>query len=523
MSLFANQLSAKRAAAVKVAQDALNTGEVGIATESLGTEEIDQFAEQREQLNAELAAIEATVEQSAIVEQVEAEPVVQVESVTEAQIEEPVAEPLDEPIEAPVEEPVIVPDDESLTAEDGTGRPEAEIIGDDVVVVPPAGAPVVDGEVVIDVESTDHIDFEDEDEYTAEAEELAALEADMLAMEMLETEISMLDDSRFAVETYGINPTAAAILQTTGLLNGTALESLGLEAFGYRSPKDDETMMALEALNDKAAEQKASYAARILSAAANVGGKVLDALSAIWDKVSAAAAKVGSVVWDKTKAAGAVAKAHPYATIAVVIGAIAAVAGIVAFAGGFPAAGATVAQLKAYASGVATKINGIKWPFGEIKATVAEQTGKLSVMVKNGSAAAKANSVKALGWTQTVAKAAAGQAGRAWTATKTATTSFGGKAVNVAKNIKTDIPVLGKKAVAFGKDLNSGVNNLAKGVGDVVGDVTRSNALGTITEWSYKALVWSGIFSVVKLLYSVVAFGLRLIANTFRALVSAVA
>lgn len=517
-----------------------------------------------EELPAE-EVVEAPVEEAAIVEDVpaveEAAAVVE-EPVVEVPAEETIIEaPAEAPVEAPVED--IVPETPAEPAEEVAAeepaldvsqegefsdRPVNENIGDDVSEPDVASLPEVDGKPVVDIKDSNDVDFTSEggeidgdgegdivfssEEEAAAAEEaeaedaadaetvdtaLEALDGEIAGIEALESEMSQLSGAAIAIESFGINPTAMAIMQTTGLLDGTALESLGLESIGFHGSREAESEMALEALTDKIKDKAAAWSAKILSVANAAGSKVMSVLEPLWNKLSGAAGALTGAVWDKAAAAGKVVKAHPYKTIAAVIASIAAVAGIVAFVGtGLPAYGVKGPAFKSFLNSLKAKIDGINFPFASIKAAVAENGAKIAVSIQSAAANAKAVAIGKLGWTQTAVKASQGQLDRVWSGVKQGSKAFGLRAGKVGKGA-ADI-------------VGSGLITSMK-AGDQIGAAVARNtgseivgaAASVLSAHAFAGAFLGVVATTINLLFRVVAAGFRIIFGTFRALKSAVA
>lgn len=535
------------------------------ATESITEEtavesvKVDVFAEARERLNqthhnlirgrSQIVEVEQVAEQAVEQEDTsevtqEADPeivqeetseVVQETEITQEEATE-VTQEADAAVDAvsedlvaeadPMETPVdAVPEDEELPEEpalDVTAEEEVvveEPVADDApaVVEEPVvvGDEVAPADVVEEVEEPIDHDIDDNDaEVKIEMSEEQQIDLEQQELESLEMEMNLLAQSMFAVETYGINPTAVHIMQVTGLLDGTAIQTLGLEAFGYEAPDHPESQMALEALSGKIKEKAAQWSAKVISMASSFSSKTMGVLNPLWDKITSSVSKLSSASWDKAKEAGKVVRAHPYKTIIVVILAIAAVAGVVLFGGqALPAIGAKQAQVTKFVTDMASKINKIKWPFGDIKAVVAEGGAKFAVTVKDTGSAAKAIALDKLDWTATMVKSAGGQLGRAWTVTKQGVGEFGDRAGKIGKTIaksgfdvtKTTVDASTTAGVRVGRAVAG--NNLVGNVGGmVIGSVIFSTIISTVV-------------GLTKLVYRIIAGGLRIIAATFNALI----
>lgn len=572
MSLFKQQLTAARAKRVEVDLQA----EGSVATESLEadvSQEIDvdaimdQFAEDRDGLNALLA--EGALENlgtaqigdetgEVAVESLEAEQrdtskedgVTQEtsEEVTQTAGVEDTTEVVQETTDAAVAQ-VEGEADVSQEAEAAVEQTEGEgVTQEEGEVAQTEDASVVAEETVEQVEETPTQEMpenedlpedaipgyeEDEDDETVEAEMavMEEVESDMAMIESLGQEMSMIENSIVAIESYGINPSAMAILQTTGLLSDTVLEAVGIESLGYAGPKSDETAIALEALADKGEAKKTSWAAKIVSMAKGVADKVMSVLGGIWNKITSVTKAVAGYTWDKVKAGAAVVKAHPYKTIIAVVAAIAAVAGIVAFtATSGPAvlavpAGKGVNAMIKFSEAVASKVNAIKWPFGKIGAEVSEK-GQLLLTHSGGAkgvawtnVAPEATTIAKSGWTSTVFNGVSSALGRSWKGIADGVGAMGGKISSAASSVASGVKSFGSTAVKAGTDTLDAANKTVKSGGSVFTAKGAATNLGVLA-----AAMWIGgtIKFIYGLIFKVVAFGLRVIYNTMKSIANAV-
>lgn len=565
MSLFKQQLTAARAKRVEVDLQA----EGSVATESLEadvSQEIDvdaimdQFAEDRDGLNALLA--EGALENlgtaqtgdetgEVAVESLETEQrdtsredgVTQEtsEEVTQTAGVEDTAEVVQEATDAAVAQ-VEGETEVSQEAEAAVEQTEDEgVTQEEGEVTQTEEAPVQTEETVEQVEETPTQEMpenedlpedaipgyeEDEDDETVEAEMavMEEVETDMAMIETLGQEMAMIENSIVAIESYGINPSAMAILQTTGLLSDTVLEAVGIESLGYAGPKSDETAIALEALADKGEAKKTSWAAKIVSMAKGVADKVMSVLGGIWSKITSVTKAVAGYTWDKVKAGAAVVKAHPYKTIIAVVAAIAAVAGIVAFtATSGPAvlavpAGKGVNAMIKFSEAVASKVNAIKWPFGKVAAEVSEK-GSLALTVTSNVAAPEAAALAKTGWTSTVFNGVSSALGRSWKGIADGVGAMGGKISSAASSVASGVKSFGSTAVKAGTDTLDAANKTVKSGGSVFTAKGAATNLGVLA-----AAMWIGgtIKFIYGLIFKVVAFGLRVIYNTMKSIANAV-
>lgn len=471
---------------------------------------VDQFAQAREKLNQTHHSLIRGRSQIAAED-------------TPEVTEEP--EVSDEVVEAPVEdvpENGDLPEEPALdvTAEDEPVIEDEPIVTDEPVVEEPivtdepvVDEPVVDGEGEAPVEDV----VIDEDDAEVEVSPESEVMMDEQELDSLEAEMNTLAQSMFAVETYGINPTAVHIMRTTGLLEGTSIASLGLEAFGYEAPDHPDSQMALEALGEKMKEKAAQWSAKIVSMASSFGTKVMGVLNPIWEKITASVTTLSSAAWDKAKAAGKVVKAHPYKTIIGVILAVAAAAGVVLYgAQAMPAITAKQAQVTKYVTDMVSSINKIKNPFGSVSAKVAEGGAKFVVTIKNGASVAKGVAMDKLDWTASMVKSCGTQLGRAWSITKKGVTDFGTRAQKVGQSVKSGAKFASDAAGASSLIVSAKV---AKASGSVKAGVAAGALWGTAVVQG----IISTVVGLAKLAYGVIVAGLRTIQATFNALISGTA
>lgn len=352
----------------------------------------------------------------------------------------------------------------------------------------------------------------------------ASIDANEQEIELLDTEMRMLTDSALAIEQFGFNPTTAAIMQTTGLLNGTALESLGLESITVSAGDSAESQLALESVLGKIAEKTTQWAAKILHVAKMSGEGVISVLTPLWKKISGMVSAIGEKAWDKTKAAGAVVAAHPYATIASVIASAAAVAGLVAFvASGAPAPGAKLDVFKSFVNTVRDHLGRIKFPGGKLVAKISESGTKIMVVFEKSKDVVKGAALSSLGWSQTAVKAMSGQLNRAWDALQQSWTALGTRSMklvrgagDLTKEVFVGAEFVGVAGGVAGKELAS----------KVVGTSKAGRAVSTVAGYAASRIVTSAYFgaiiSLIGLMFRITKYvvvgGFRMIASTLKAI-----
>lgn len=352
----------------------------------------------------------------------------------------------------------------------------------------------------------------------------AGIDADEQEIELLDAELRMLTDSAIAIEQFGFNPTTAAIMQTTGLLNGTALESLGLESITVSDGESAESQLALESVLGKIAEKTTQWAAKILHVAKMSGEGVLSVLTPLWNKISGMVTSIGEKAWDKTKAAGAVVAAHPYATIASVIASAAAVAGLVAFvASGAPAVGAKLDVLKSFVSTVREHLGRIKFPGGKLVAKLSESGTKIMVTFEKSKDAVKSAALSSLGWSQTAVKAMSSQLNRAWDALQQSWKALGTRSMKLVrgageltKEVFVGGAAVGVVGASAGKQLATKVVGTSK-AGRTVSAVAGYAASRVVTSAYFGAII-SLIGLMFRVTKYVVVGGFRMIAATLKAI-----
>lgn len=345
-----------------------------------------------------------------------------------------------------------------------TGDKDVHVDADDSIVKHTAEAGAVDQSADVEqVAGTDDDDGEDDDYDTGDIE-------DDDSIDVLENEMVMLSESVIAIENYGVSAASMRIMQTTRLLSGTALESLGLESFGNYGPQAPESQMALESLGEKIKEKATEWATKILHVVKAAGEKISAVLGAVWAKISSTVSALSSKAWDATKAAGETIKAHPYASAAAIVTAIAAVAGVIAFAAsGAPIPGTKSEAYVAFMAKMRAMIAKIPVPNGgSIKATLNSAGTKIGVVVEKGVAQAQGASLKALGWTQSQVKALGNQLGRAWELIKSNWGKLAAKASQMAGGAGKFVADAGKDAAGAARKMGGHIKNAAvTGYGEI--------------------------------------------------------
>ena len=369
--------------------------------------------------------------------------------------------------------------------------------------------PDVGGEAGEDDET---IDIDVVDDGSDEAEEI----------EELENQMRMLSDSAIAIESFGLNPTALAIMQTTGLLNDTALSSLGLESVGFTAGADDESQMALESLGEKIKATAASWGEKILNFAKSIGSKIMGALEPIWNRITGVVKNITAAGIEKARAAGRTIKAHPYATAAAAAAAIGAVVTIVAFvAGGAPAASADPTAIAKFLEKIKTMATGIKWPFGNVTATISEAgasgLGRLKLGFTRIGSKIVADKNSALGWSFSAVKNIQAQLVRSWNGLRTAVTSLPTRAKNLYTGASDLVEGVGKDMGA--KAHKAVYGHMRAGGATATHAQKYAKVARSVSKYATVSALISGYTALVGLVVKVIGSCLSGIYSTFRALV----
>jgi ElaB/YqjD/DUF883 family membrane-anchored ribosome-binding protein len=430
--------------------------------------------------------------------------------------------------------------------QEGSGSTEGEVTKTDVELPEGThGEPAKitgDTDVKVDADTTD-VKFDniaDEDDVVDGDDLDKVVDADDAEISMLMQEVGQLNQVGEALETYGMAPSTVAVMQISGLLSGTALESLGLESVQMSRGSDPECQMAIEALGEKIKEKSAAVAAKILHVAKSGAEKVLSLLTPLYNGVTGLVKKLTGAAWDAAKASGNRIKAHPYQTIAAVVAAMGVVAGIVMVAGGAPAMTDNITVLRNYVGKIAADIGKIKWPFGKLSAKVNPDTLRLTFDPSTGAKtfmySGEAQTAAKLGWTQNAVKAIEGQLGRAWsmitkgmgalTARSTALAgSVGEKLAPVGQYVKKQsLSTVSGGFAKFAARRATGSETVGNVAGIAVG--APAKIAGTVAQFqathayrmTYVTVFIGTLVAIYKLVGKIIMGGLRIIANTFRAL-----
>lgn len=218
-------------------------------------------------------------------------------------------------------------------------------------------------------------------------------------IEILEEHIRKIYQTQEALRLHGLNQTSFSLLGAVGLLSGSSLESIAIESLNDESFAVAQTA-ALEALDKSANEKAVSWSAKILTFVKDGTQTILDRISSIWSTIKEKAAALTQSGWDMTKATGAEVKAHPYKTIALVLGAAAMAFGIASFVGrGFPIGNVTLSQMTSFTSKLDAMYRKVTWPFGKVITTLSPDGTVVKAVIENVVNKIGSASVTTLGWT----------------------------------------------------------------------------------------------------------------------------
>lgn len=245
---------------------------------------------------------------------------------------------------------------------------------------------------------------------------------DLVEIERLEKTLFQLDCGIESIRNHGFNQTSFVIMKTYQLLQGTALEAYTVEQITNSTSQDNESLVAIESLQESYKRKAAEWSAKIISTVTKVSKKIGEVITSLWGKISTSMKSLNNKTWDVTKNTAEVVKAHPYKTIMVILAAAAAVVGIVHYVSiGAPGVGATRQTMGAFVTKVRGMFGAIKLPGGGKVATTAVAEGMSLTTAVEGSVvvAAEAETLGALGWTTNAYKAIAAQTNKLWTSFST--------------------------------------------------------------------------------------------------------
>ena len=360
------------------------------------------------------------------------------------------------------------------------------------------------------------------------------VEEEIQGVESLGNEIEHLANLAYAIETYGISPALMQFADRDGLLSSTFIQIPATESMlGAYRPDSPTSTTALEgltlALESKVSEWAAKAGGAAKSMAVKAGGLIKRAI------VGAAnlAKWVGSKTWDAAKATGRTIKAHPYKTIAIVLAAIAAVAGVIALCWTFPTQASAVG---AWFGKIKSACAAIKWPFGKVEVEMLKISGPSDAI--NGTfkwvAPEAADSgiissqvvgkIGALGWTRNAAVSAARSLGSVLGRVGTAVAGTGSK---ISSAGSTAAAYVGKKAVSGAGALAGASFKTGYAVGSTAakvlgGGATTQEVTGlSVGIYSWLRFVSFAVKLTWTLLRKVVMAGVNLVKSAISKVVSA--
>ena len=408
--------------------------------------------------------------------------------------------------------------------------------GDDQPAGPTTEPAAVTGAEIPAPEDNDEIAVIESPDDADDVAEDAAIDADIDEDQCDDETISQLFDrldtiqlSVAAVDQFGMNPAALAISQSTGLLAGTSLYTMGCENFG--TDAELEKQMGLESLASAGEAVVEKLGGKLLARAGGWGTKLIGIVTKSGEAVAKAEAKVAG------EAAGAAAKAGTtfgrkaasetgeaaakgagrggVQTALMIAAAIATVGANVTMATRQLPKEASEGAVKGWFGKIRQAIAGIKWPFGKLELRPEPEAtglkGALGKLFCGGKPAKSAEST------------AAGFIGKSAAWTKEAVASVKGA---VARAISSVIEAIKGAGKAFLDVIKGGVNVVdhgakGAGIGARIGAVREgssiagSKTIGLLSKGTYFAGVAAVMAVLAGLVYFVVVGGCRLIKKSF--------
>jgi len=342
-------------------------------------------------------------------------------------------------------------------------------------------------------------------------DEIDSFDSDFTELVRESSEIRNLCEIRETVSEYGLSQTSFKILNSAKFLTTTSYDSFALENFSGNT--ESLSKVALEELDNKINEKSAGWAAKILSFVKMIGSKTLAVIDPIWDKLSGMFKKIGSSAWDKTKSVGKAIKAHPYKTIMLVILAIAAVGGILAYCGSFlPGSNQAWSALGKFDSKIGELSSKIKLPWGKVNVTPGNAKNLNHIDVVFASKSAESIPIEKLGWSQSAARTC-------YTELSKSITSFKS---GLGSSISRGTKVLSENISKVGHAVVPKLESAFKGVGKTVENHTGSKTVaGAAQMVASGAFFWGAVnifHKLWRLIKKIVIGGLRLIYTTIKAL-----
>lgn len=238
------------------------------------------------------------------------------------------------------------------------------------------------------------------------------LDEDVAEIENIEQSMNRLTDAMHIIESFGVNDTTVALLQTTQLMTSTSLGNMATESLGRCYPRDAATGVALEALGGELLNKAKEWAAKIVSSVANAAAMVGRGIMKVVNGIGAFTKFIAGKTWDGAKAATEVVKAHPYKTIIAVLAAAAAIVAIVVFVPvSIPSVGAAGSAMTTFMSKLQSMYNAIKWPFGKVTTTPVMNGRAIVAKLDTAKDAMvlKAATSQSLGWSYSAVTSVVGQ------------------------------------------------------------------------------------------------------------------
>jgi hypothetical protein len=333
------------------------------------------------------------------------------------------------------------------------------------------------------------------------------MEAAFAEIDHLENRLHQLVVSTNVVERFGVDPLTLTVLKNHDLLSGTAMEALDPNSFGFESKDSAETQLALEGLIANINDTAGRWSAKIVATTRTMIDKVGALITPLWDKVSSVGKRAVVALGDAATAGARTVRAHPFATVAVLVTAAVSVIGIIAYVtGGIPFSVPGLATVTNFVSKVEGMIAKIKLPFGKITTTVTRQGTKLGIAISDFAVKAQSSTVEALGWT------------------RAGVNLLLGKLSSVASSLKTGFSALGTKVIDGVKKIDAVGGDMGAVVGAKLKAKSGSNILSWATkksiEKAYDTMLWSVVFGMLGLIKKVVNKAFLTTTQSLQALAS---
>jgi ElaB/YqjD/DUF883 family membrane-anchored ribosome-binding protein len=212
-------------------------------------------------------------------------------------------------------------------------------------------------------------------------------------IDQLRCDVDKLQNVQSTLAQFGSDKTSIQLIKSLLLTSVSPIGDIGTESLS------DEVV--LESFGDTIKQKVGEWSARVLSVVKATKEKVISSLKPIWDKITQLTKKLTNGVWNTATAIKNQIKAHPYATIALVIVAMIAVVGLVGFVNrNTPSVGSDKSTMDRFISKLNEMINRIKSPLGSIKSNMKSDHLSVSILDHTDTHLAVGSSTNRLGYTK---------------------------------------------------------------------------------------------------------------------------